>query len=43
VHCHVLLQQAAHRRLWRHAVIDECYSVRRLTAEVLPCCPRSSS
>jgi hypothetical protein len=43
VRCHVLLQQAACRRLQRHAVIDERYSVRRLTADVLPCCPRSSS
>jgi hypothetical protein len=43
VRCHVLLQQMACRRDRQHATISERYSVWRLTAEVLPCCPRSSS
>src|SRR3954468_14750064 len=44
VRCHVLLQSVISvppKR--RHAVVNERYSVWRLTAEVFPCCPRSSS
>jgi hypothetical protein len=44
VHCHVLFQSVGSvPSVWRHAVINEHYSVWRLTAEVFPCCPRSSS
>src|SRR5215213_2424305 len=43
VRCHILLQHAACRQLRRHALVNERYSVRRLTAELFPCCPRSSS
>jgi hypothetical protein len=44
VRCHVLLQTiSCMLPVRQHAVINECYSVWRLTAEVFPCCPRSSS
>jgi hypothetical protein len=44
VRCHVLLQPiSCMLPVRQHAVINECYSVWRLTAEVFPCCPRSSS
>jgi hypothetical protein len=37
------LRQTECRRFRRHPVIKERYSIWRLTAEVFPCCPRSSS
>ena len=40
---HFLLQRAGCRRVRRHSRATEPYSVWRLTAEVFPCCPRSSS
>ena len=43
VRCHVLLQQSSMPPKRRHTIINERYSVWRLTADVFPCCPRSSS